>query len=156
MFRETTIETYNVLDPEWDEVSRIIDFGNCWDDDKPTGDYAIFPSLHLLRERAWHKPHMRALRKPNLSPLFEERKPKPEPQLKPQPVIPDRNKILWWRHEMQEISEEVLARIYNLEPAALREAIQDEWAVIYEFWGGTPEEFRAEMRRPENIDKRRA
>jgi hypothetical protein len=35
-------------------------------------------------------------------------------------------------------------------------AIQDEWAVIYEFWGGTPEEFRAEMRKPENIDKRRA
>jgi hypothetical protein len=93
---------------------------------------------------------MRELRKPKLSPLFEQRRPKPE---KPKP---DQNKILWWRHEMQEIPEEVLARIYNLEPAALHEAIQEEWAIIYEFWGGTPEEFRAEMRRPENIDKRRA
>jgi hypothetical protein len=150
MYREITTGMREVLDPEWDEVSRIIDFGNCWDDDKPTGDYAIFPSLHLLRERAWHKPHMRELRKPKLSPLFEQRRPKPE---KPKP---DQNKILWWRHEMQEIPEEVLARIYNLEPAALHEAIQEEWAIIYEFWGGTPEEFRAEMRRPENIDKRRA
>jgi hypothetical protein len=37
MYREITTEIRDVLDPEWDEVSRIIDFCNCWDDDKPTG-----------------------------------------------------------------------------------------------------------------------
>jgi hypothetical protein len=146
MYREITIETYNVLDPEWDDVSRIIDFSNCWDNDKPTGDYLIFPTHHLAPIDL--KP------KPKLSPLFfEERKPKPKEPEKPKP---DRNKILWWRHEMQEIPEEALARVYNLDPAALHEAIQDEWSIIYEFWGGTPEEFRAEMRKPENIDKHRA
>jgi hypothetical protein len=93
----------------------------------------------------------RPSRRPKLSPLFEEQKPKPE-----KPIKQDRKKVLWWRHEMQEIPEEALARIYNLDQAALHEAIQDEWAIIYEFWGGTPEEFRAEMRKPENIDKRRA
>lgn len=141
MLRETTIETYNVLDPEWDEVSRIIDFSNCWDNNIPTGDYAVFPSLHLEWEKARHLP------------LSEEQKPKPKELEKPKP---DWNKILWWRHEMQEIPEEALARLYNLDKVVLHEAIQDEWAIIYEFWGGTPEEFRAEMRKPENIDKRRA
>jgi hypothetical protein len=156
MFRETTIETYNLLDPEWDDVSRIIDFSNCWDNNIPTGDYAVFPSLHLVREKDWwHPPHMRELRKPKLSPLFEEQKPKPE-KPKPEKPKPDQNKIWWWRHEMQEIPVEALARVYGLDQASLHEAIQDEWAVIYEFWGGTPEEFRAEMRKPENIDKRRA
>jgi hypothetical protein len=98
---------------------------------------------------------MRELRKPKLSPLFEEQKPKPE-KPKPEKPKPDQNKIWWWRHEMQEIPVEALARVYGLDQASLHEAIQDEWAVIYEFWGGTPEEFRAEMRKPENIDKRRA
>jgi hypothetical protein len=152
MFRETTIETYNVLDPEWDEVSRIIDFSNCWDNDKPTGDYLIFPTHHLAPIDL--KPRLPLHPLPKLSPLFfEEQKPKPE---KPEKPKPDWNKILWWRHEMQEIPEEALAGIYNLDQAALHEAIEDEWAIIYEFWGGTPEEFRAEMRKPENIDKRRA
>jgi hypothetical protein len=151
MFRETTIETYNLLDPEWDDVSRIIDFSNCWDDDKPTGDYLIFPTHHLAPCDL--KPKLPPQHLPKLSPLFEEKKPELK---KPENPKPDRNKILWWRHEMQEIPEEALARIYGLDQAALQEAISDEWAVIYEFWGGTPEEFRAEMRRPENIDKRRA
>jgi hypothetical protein len=165
MYRETTTGIRDVLDPEWDEVSRIIDFSNCWDDDKPTGDYLIFPQHHLTLsdlkrpppqyrqrllpifeqpKRPWHSPYMRQLPKP---------KPKPLPE--PEKLKPGAQKLLWWRHEMQEISEEALAKIYNLDPAALHEAIQDEWAVIYEFWGGTPEEFRAEMRKPENIDKRR-
>jgi hypothetical protein len=145
MYREITTGIRDVLDPEWDEVSRIIDFSNCWDNGIPTGDYVIFPTHHLSSERAWHKPH-----------IWGFRKSKPKPKPKPRPVFPDEQKMLWWRHEMQEISEEVLARIYNLDPASLHEAIQDEWAIIYEFWGGTPEEFRVEMRKPENIDKRRA
>jgi hypothetical protein len=150
MYREITTGIREVLDPEWDEVSRIIDFSNCWDDDKPTGDYLIFPTHHLALSDLKSQPQPKIM--PKLSPLFEERKPKPKPPQKPKPEY---QKMLWWRHEMQEISEEALAKLYNLDPVALHEAIQDEWAVIYEFWGGTPEEFRAEMRRPENIDKRR-
>jgi hypothetical protein len=151
MHREITTGIREVIDPEWDEVSRIIDFSNCWDDDKPTGDYLIFPTHHLVSGDFRSRPPPKIL--PKLSPLFEEQKPKPRPPQKPKL---DRQKMLWWRHEMQEISEEALARLYNLDPVALHEAIQDEWAVIYEFWGGTPEEFRAEMRKPENIDKNRA
>jgi hypothetical protein len=138
------------LDPEWDEVSRIIDFSNCWDDDKPTGDY--YGPWSLVHWDKVEKP--RIWSKPRLSPLKKTGKPQPRP--KPEPIITGQQKVLWWRHEMQEISEEALARLYNIDPAALHEAIQDEWAIIYEFWGGTPEEFRAEMRKPENIDKRRA
>jgi hypothetical protein len=157
MYREITTGIREVLDPEWDEVSRIIDFSNCWDDDKPTGDYLIFPTHHLTLPppKSLPKPppefsFVFEVRKPEPKPIIEERKPKPE---KPKP---DRNKILWWRHEMQEIPEDALARLYGLDQAVVHEALQDEWAVIYEFWGGTPEEFRAEMRKPENIDKRRA
>jgi hypothetical protein len=155
MYREITTGIREVLDPEWDEVSRIIDFSNCWDDDKPTGDYLIFPTHHLTLRDLKSEPPRKILPKPlpKLSPLFEETKPKP--QSKPKP-IDNRQQMLWWRHEMQEISEEALARLYNLDPAALHEIIQDEWAIIYGFWGGAPEEFRAEMRKPENIDKRRA
>lgn len=151
MYREITTGIREVLDPEWDEVSRIIDFCNCWDDDKPTGDYAIFPTHHLELERV----RLKAPKpKPKLLPIFlEAYKPKPQPLQK---TKPEYQKMLWWRHEMQEISEEALARLYNLDQTALHEAIQDEWAIIYEFWGGTPEEFRAEMRRPANIDKHRA
>jgi hypothetical protein len=152
MYREITTGIRDVLDPEWDEVSRIIDFCNCWDDDKPTGDYLIFPTHHLDLRGLPSTPAPKPLAK--LSPLFEERKPKPQPKPQPKP-IGGKQKMLWWRHEMQEIPEEVLARLYNLDPAALHEAIEDEWAVIYGFWGGTPEEFRAEMRKPENIDKHR-
>lgn len=151
MYREITTGIREVLDPEWDEVSRIIDFSNCWDDDKPTGDYLIFPTHHLALRDLKSQPPPKIL--PKLSPLFEEGKPEPKPPQKPKPGY---QKMLWWRHEMQEISEEALARLYNLDQTALHESIQDEWAVIYEFWGGTPEEFRAEMRRPENIDKHRA
>jgi hypothetical protein len=134
-----------LLEPEWDDVSRIIDFLNCWDSDKPTGDYY----------GPWKLVHWDKVEKPKPKPTpfikpIEERKPKPEP------IVTGQQKMLWWRHEMQEISEEALARVYNLDQSALHEAIQDEWAIIYEFWGGTPEEFRAEMRKPENIDKRRA
>jgi hypothetical protein len=155
MYREITTGIREVLDPEWDEVSRIIDFSNCWDNDIPTGDYAVFPSLHLVREKARQMPWgvTPEVQKPKLSPLFEEQKPELK---KPEKPKPDQNKIWWWRHEMQEIPVEALARVYGLDQAALHEAIQDEWAIIYEFWGGTPEEFRAEMRKPENIDKRRA
>lgn len=146
---------HELLDPEWDDVSRIIDFSNCWDDDKPTGDYLIFPTHHLTLEGArYSSPPKKIWLTPWISPLKKRQKPKPQP--KPNPVIPGTQKMLWWRHEMQEIPEEALAMLYNLEPASLHEAIQDEWAVIYEFWGGTPEEFRAEMRKPENIDKHRA
>jgi hypothetical protein len=148
MYREITTGIREVLDPEWDEISRIIDFSNCWDDDKPTGDYLIFPTHHLELERA----RLEAPKpKPKLPIFLEVQRPKPLSKPKP-----DQRKMLWWRHEMQEISEEALARLYNFDQTALHEAIQDEWAVIYGFWGGTPEEFRAEMRRPENIDKHRA
>jgi hypothetical protein len=149
MYREITTGIREVLDPEWDDVSRIIDFCNCWDNDVPTGDY--YGPWNLVH---WDKPKLLpTLRwsKPIVAPL---QKPKPQPPLqKPKPLD---QKMLWWRHEMQEIPEEALARLYNLDPASLHDAIQDEWAVIYEFWGGTPEEFRAEMRKPENIDKHRA
>jgi hypothetical protein len=150
MFRETTIETYNLLDPEWDDVSRIIDFSNCWDNDIPTGDY--LPTHHLALNDLRSKPPPRIWPQPWREPLKKRQEP-PKPR---RILLSDQHKMLWWRHEMQEIPEEALARIYNFDPIAVHEAIRDEWAVIYEFWGGTPEEFRAEMRKPENIDKRRA
>jgi hypothetical protein len=139
MYREITTGIRDVLDPEWDEVSRIIDFCNCWDNDIPTGDNEYPIKIGYDPYKKW----------------FAIAEPKPRPIPKPNP-IGDRQKMLWWRHEMQEIPEEALARLYNLDQAALHEAIQDEWAIIYGFWGGTPEEFRAEMRKPDNIDKRRA
>jgi hypothetical protein len=148
MYREITTGIRDVLDPEWDEVSRIIDFSNCWDNDIPTGDneYPIKIKIGYNPYKKWS---------PLVPRTSKVQKPEPQPRRKRVP-IGDRQKMLWWRHEMQEISEEALARLYNLDPAALHEAIQDEWAVIYGFWSGTPEEFRAEMRRPENVDKHRA
>jgi hypothetical protein len=156
MYREITIDSYNVLDPEWDEVSRIIDFSNCWDNDEPTGDNDHPVRIGYDPDKRWFTPIVAPLQK-----LKPRPQPKPQPivsgrQKVPQPIVPDRQKVLWWRHEMQEISEEYLAQLYNLDPTELHQALEDEWAVIYEFWGGTREEFRAEMRKPENIDKRRA
>jgi hypothetical protein len=75
MYREITTGIREVLDPEWDDVSRIIDFCNCWDNDVPTGDNDGPIKIGYDPHKRWS---------PIVAPL---QKPKPKPQPKPVPIL---------------------------------------------------------------------